>query len=129
MRLARLHRRIRNIRQDFLHKSATTLAKTKSVIVVENLNVRGMMRNHHLARHIGDAAWSEMKRQLAYKTTWYGSSLVQADRWLPSSKTCHDCGHVVDKLPLSAREWICPKCGIVHDRDVNAAVNLAALAT
>lgn len=129
LRLARLHRRIRNIRQDFLHKFTTSLAKTKSVIVLEDLNVKGMMRNHNLARSIGDVAWSETRRQLSYKTVWYGSRLALADRWYPSSKTCHDCGYKMDKMPLSVREWTCPKCGVVHDRDENAAQNLADLAS
>lgn len=129
LRLTRLHRRIRNIRQDFLHKFTTSLAKTKSVIVLEDLNVKGMMRNRHLARSIADASWAEMKRQLAYKTVWYGSRLVLADRWFPSSKTCHDCGYVMDKLPLSVREWTCPNCGVVHDRDENASQNLDDLAS
>lgn len=129
MRLARLHRKIRNIRQDFLHKLTTELAKTKSVIVLEDLNVKSMMRNHSLARHISDAAWSEMKRQLGYKTVWYGSRLVLADRWYPSSKLCNACGHKMDKMPLSVREWTCPECGVVHDRDENAAKNLNTLAS
>ena len=128
MRLARLHRRIRNIRRDFLHKFTTELAKTKSVIVVEDLNVKGMMRNHKLARYIADASWSEMKRQLGYKTVWYGSRLVLADRWYPSSKLCSSCGHKMDKMPLHVRPWTCPKCGVIHDRDENASVNLDALA-
>ncbi len=128
MRIRRLHRRIRNIRQDFLHKLTTRLAKTKAVIVVEDLNIKGMMQNHHLARHIGDAAWGEMKRQLDYKTRWYGSRMVEADRWYPSSKTCSACGYRLDKLPLSVREWVCPECGVIHDRDENAGKNLEALA-
>lgn len=127
MRLARLHGRIHNTRQDFLHKLTTELAKTKSVIVLEDLNVQGMMRNHSLARHIADAAWSEMNRQLSYKTVWYGSRLVLADRWYPSSKLCSACGHKMDKMPLRVREWTCPECGVVHDRDENASVNLDAL--
>lgn len=127
MKLARLHREIRNIRQDFLHKLTTELAKTKSVIVLENLNVSGMMRNHSLARHIADASWSEMKRQLAYKTVWYWSRLVLADRWYPSSKLCSACGHKMDKMPLSVRSWTCPSCGTIHDRDENAAQNLDSL--
>lgn len=129
IRLARLYRRIRNIRRDFLHKFTTGLAKTKSVIIVEDLNVKGMMRNRKLARHIADAAWSEMKRQLSYKTVWYGSRLELVDRWYPSSKLCSACGHKMDKMPLSVRTWACPECGTVHDRDENASKNLVALAS
>lgn len=128
-RLARLHRRIRNIRNDFLHKLSTELAKTKSVIVVEDLNVAGMKRNRSLARQISDAGWAEFRRMLAYKTQWYGSHLQLADRFYPSSKTCSACGHIMDKLPLHIREWACPACGVHHDRDGNAAQNLEALAS
>ncbi len=127
MRLARLHRRIRNQRQDFLHQATTALAKTKSVIVVEDLNVRGMVRNRHLARHISDAGWSEFRRMLAYKTEWYGSHLVVAPRFFASSKTCSACGAVKDELDLSERAYRCAECGMVLDRDLNAARNLAHL--
>ena len=129
MRLARLHRRIRNQRVDFLHKLSTKLAKTKSAIVVEDLHVRGMVRNRSLARSISDAGWAEFRRMLAYKTTWYGSRLVVADRWFPSSKTCSSCGYVLERLLLSERQWRCPACDVLHDRDVNAAMNLEKLAT
>lgn len=128
MRLARLHRQIRNQRQDFLHKATTTLAKTKSVIVVENLHVRGMIRNRHLSRHIADASWSEFRRMLAYKTVWYGSRLVVAPRFFASSKTCSACGAVKDKLLLSERVYRCDVCEAVIDRDLNAARNLENLA-
>ncbi|TEB07379.1 putative transposase [Pelotomaculum schinkii] len=122
--LARLHRRIRNSRQDFMHKLTTALAKTKSGIVIEDLNVRGMLQNDRLSRHITDVGWGEFRRQLAYKTVWYGSTLIVAPRFYPSSKTCSSCGYVMDSMPLSIREWDCPCCGVHHDRDVNAAVNL-----
>jgi putative transposase len=105
LRLARLHRRIRNIPRDFLHKLTTHLAKTKRVIVVEDLNVSGLLQNPHLARHIADSGWGEFRRMLAYKCTWYGSRLVVADRYYPSSKTCSACGHVLEMLPLYVREW------------------------
>lgn len=128
LRVARLHRRIRNIRLDFLHKLSTHLAKTKRVIVVEDLRVTGLLRNDRLARHIADAGWGEFRRMLEYKTQWYGSSLIVANRYFPSSKTCSACGHGMDKMPLHIREWTCPACGMDHDRDVNAARNLLALA-
>lgn len=127
-RLGRLHRRIRHIRQDFLHKLSTSLAKTKREIVIEDLNIRGMVRSGKLARHIMDAGWGELRRMLAYKTVWYGSRLTVAGRWYPSSKRCSDCGHVLTTLLLSIRGWDCPACGAHHDRDENAAKNLAALA-
>lgn len=130
MRLARLHRRIRNIRQDFLHKLSTHLAKTKSVIVVEDLNVSGILRNRRLARHIADSGWNTFRRMLEYKCTWYGSRLLVANRFYPSSKTCSSpgCGQVLEDLALNVREWTCPECGAHHDRDVNAARNLLKLA-
>ena len=129
MRLARLHRRVRNQRCDFLHQATTALARTKSVIVVEDLHVRGMVRNRHLARHISDAGWSEFRRLLAYKTVWYGSQLVVAPRFFASSKTCSVCGAVKEDLELSERVYRCEACESVLDRDLNAARNLAALAS
>jgi putative transposase len=125
--LARAHRRVRNQRLDALHKATTMLAKTKSVLVVEDLHVAGMLRNRHLARSIADASWGEFHRQLAYKSGWYGSRLVVADRWYPSSKTCSRCGLVKAELSLSERVFRCDGCGLVLDRDLNAARNLASL--
>jgi putative transposase len=119
---------MRNQRRDALHQATTRLAKTKSIIVVEKLNVAGLMRNHHLARQIADVGWGEFYRQLSYKTRWYGSRLVVADRFYPSSKICSGCGHVVSSLPLSRRTFICEQCGLAIDRDLNAAKNLARLA-
>lgn len=127
LQLARMHRRVRNIRQDFLHKLSTRLAKTKRVVAVEDLHVRGMVRNRHLARAIADAGWGEFRRMLGYKCTWYGSELVMAPRFFPSSKICSACGQVQEKMPLHIREWTCPACGAQHDRDINAARNLLAL--
>jgi putative transposase len=105
LRLARLHRRIRNVRGDFLHKVSTRLARTKSVVVLEDLNVGGMVRNRHLARHICDAGWSSFRRMLEYKSRWYGSKVVLAPRFFPSSKSA-ECGRVVENLRLSARMWV-----------------------
>jgi putative transposase len=119
LRLARLHRRIRNVRSDFLHQVSTRLARTKSVVVLEDLNVGGIVRNRQLARHISDAGWSSFRRMLEYKSRWYGSKVVMAPRFFPSSKKCSECGHVVENLPLSARMWVCPACGVEHDRDAN----------
>ena len=123
-KLAKIHARVANVRKDFLHKFTTKLAKTKSVIVVEDLNVKGMVRNHSLARSIMDQGWGEARRQFEYKTIWYGSYLLVADRFFPSSKLCSECGFKRVCLDLSIREWSCEGCGMVHDRDVNAAKNL-----
>ena len=125
--LARLHRRIRCRRSDFLHKATTDLAKTKSVIVVEDLSVRGTIRDRHLSRSIADAAWSEFRRMLAYKTQWYGSHLVVAPRFYPSTKTCSARGHVKAEMPLGQRVFRCEACGAEIDRDLNASRNLASL--
>ena len=124
MRLAKQHRRIKNVRMDFLHKLSTRLAKQHQQLFIEDLNVAGMVKNHNLSRHIADASWSEFRRQLEYKTTLYGSTVTVCSQWFASSKTCSACGWKLDSLPLSQRVWLCPKCEAVHDRDVNAAVNL-----
>jgi IS605 OrfB family transposase len=126
--VARAHARVANLRRDGLHKLTTRLAREYGTIVVEDLNVAGMLRNRRLARHIADAGFAELRRQLAYKTGWNGGRLIVADRWYPSSKTCSGCGTVKTKLALSARTYTCNACGLVLDRDLNAARNLAALA-
>jgi len=125
--VARIHTRVADRRRDHLHKLTTRLIRENQTIVVESLAVKNMVRNHSLARHISDAAWGELVRQLRYKAEWYGRNLVEIDRWYPSSKRCSDCGHVVASLPLDVRSWACPECGVVHDRDVNAAINLLAV--
>jgi putative transposase len=126
-RLARAHARVANIRRDALHKLTKDLATSHATIVVEHLNVAGMIRNRRLARVVSDAGFAEFRRQLGYKAAWYGSALVTADRWYPSSKTCSVCGTVKTKLPLSARVFDCEACGLRLDRDRNAANNLVAL--
>ncbi|MGI5176468.1 IS607 family element RNA-guided endonuclease TnpB [Dactylosporangium sp. CA-152071] len=127
-RLGRVHARVANLRRDGLHKLTTGLAREHGTVVVEDLNVTGMLANRRLARHITDAGFAEIRRQLAYKTTWNGGRLLVADRWYPSSKTCSGCGAVKTKLALHEREFVCQACGLVVDRDHNAALNLAALA-
>ena len=122
-KLARIHARIANIRGDTLHKLTTRLARDFKAVGIEDLNVRGMVKNHCLARAVSDQAFFEFRRQLAYKCEMTGVDLVVHDRWFASSKTCSVCGLVIDKLPLSVREWTC-ECGAVHDRDFNAAKNL-----
>ncbi len=124
-RVQRIHAHVADQRRNLIHETTTMLAKNYDLIVVEDLNVTGMLKNHALARHIGDAAWGEFVRQLDYKTKWYGSALVKADRFYPSSKTCSRCGAVKAKLGLNEREYHCEACGLVMDRDLNAATNLA----
>ena len=126
-KLAKVHRKIRNKRKDFLHKITTSLAKTKQEIVVETLDVLQMIKNRKFSKEISDVSWGEFVRQLEYKTKWYGSLLVKADKFYPSSKTCSNCGFKLEKLNISVREWSCPVCNTKHDRDINAAKNLAAL--
>ncbi|MFI2712842.1 IS607 family element RNA-guided endonuclease TnpB [Micromonospora sp. NPDC018662] len=127
-RLGRVHARVANLRRDGLHKLTTRLAREHGTIVVEDLNVTGMLRNPRLARHIADAGFAEIRRQLAYKTEWNGGRLLVADRWYPSSKTCSGCGTVKTKLALFERAYHCQTCSLSIDRDRNAALNLAALA-
>jgi IS605 OrfB family transposase len=127
VRIARAHARVANLRRDGLHKLTTRLAAEHGTLVVEDLHVSGMLRNRTLARHITDAGFGEIRRQLTYKTTWNGGRLHVADRWYPSSKTCSGCGAVKTKLALSQRVYDCEACGLVIDRDLNAARNLAAL--
>ena len=128
IQIARLHRKIANIRKDALHKLTTYLAKNHSEIVVEDLNVSGMLANHKLAKAISDMGFYELKRQLSYKCELYGAKLTEADRWFPSSKTCSNCGHKKEMLSLSERVFDCPDCGFSLDRDLNAAINLKNLA-
>ncbi len=124
LRLARLHRRVRNIRWDFLHQVTTWLAKTKPVIVIEDLNVRGLGRGR-LARSVADAGWGAFRRLLEYKTRWYGARLIVVPRGFPSTRRCSRCGAVGPPLPLSCRVFRCTACGLELDRDLNAAKNLA----
>jgi IS605 OrfB family transposase len=125
-KVARAHRKVRNARRDFLHRASTRLVRGNDVIVIEDLNVCGMVRNRHLARVIADCGWGEFRRQLEYKCERYGRRLVVIDRWYPSTKTCSACGHLLPELSLSSRTWQCPSCGTRHDRDVNAAKNILA---
>jgi putative transposase len=127
-RLAKLHARIANIRADALHKLTTDLSRRFHTIGIEDLNVRGMVKNRHLARSIMDMSFFEFRRQLEYKAAMRGGEIVVADRFFASSKTCSACRHKLDDLPLSLRQWKCPDCGAVHDRDVNAAINLKKVA-
>lgn len=127
-KLARLHARIAAIRINALHQLTTDLTRRFHTIGIENLNVRGMVRNRHLARSIADMGFFEFRRQLEYKAALRGGRVVVADRFYASSKTCSACAHTLGNLPLSMREWTCPGCGATHDRDVNAAINLKNMA-
>ena len=127
LKVAKIHSRIRDTRTDFLHKLTTKLVQENSLIAIEDLAIRNMVKNPKLARSISDTSWGEFFRQLEYKYDWYGRQLVKIDRFFPSSKRCNHCGFVMSKLPLSVRSWDCPSCqtkGI--DRDINAGKNILA---
>ena len=126
--LAKKHEKIANQRKDFLHKLSDRITDENQVIVIETLRSSNLMKNHKLAKAIGDVSWYEFSRQLAYKAEWKGRTLIKADRFYPSSQICSACGHRDGKKDLHIREWTCPICGITHDRDVNASKNLLALA-
>ncbi|MEA5522379.1 RNA-guided endonuclease TnpB family protein [Limnoraphis robusta] len=124
--VAKVYERVTKSRQDFLHKLSRKLVNENQVVVVENLNVKGMVRNHNLAKAISDAGWGIFTNFLAYKLEQKGGKLVEIDRWFPSSKLCSNCYYQIDELPLDIREWTCPHCGTRHDRDGNAAKNIRA---
>ncbi|PSF32950.1 transposase [Aphanothece hegewaldii CCALA 016] len=126
IKVALIHAQISDTRKDHLHKLTTQLVRENQTIVVENLAVKNMVKNHKLAQSISDASWGEITRQISYKCRWYGRNYIEIDRWFPSSKRCSDCGYVVEKMPLSVREWDCPNCGTSHDRDINASKNILA---
>lgn len=109
-----------------LHKLTTRLVRENQTLVIEDLTVRNMVKNHTLARAISDASWSEFRSMLEYKAAWYGREVIAVDRFFPSSKLCSVCGTLQKKMPLSVRTWTCDSCGTTHDRDVNAANNLLA---
>ncbi|MER5907781.1 RNA-guided endonuclease TnpB family protein [Streptomyces mirabilis] len=125
LKVAKIHARIADRRRDTLHKRTTRLVRENQTIVIEDLTVRNMVRNHRLARAISDAAWSEFRSMLEYKAQWYGREVIAVDRWFPSSRLCSACNTLQDTMPLNVRTWTCD-CGITHDRDVNAANNLLA---
>ncbi|RMF21095.1 MAG: transposase, partial [Cyanobacteria bacterium J083] len=143
LKLAKLHAKIADCRRDFTHKLTardgevaspcqiavltTQLVRQNQAIYTETLAVKNMMANHKLAKAIADCNWGELLRQLEYKCQWHDRKLVGIDRWFPSSKRCHNCGHILDKLPLDIREWQCPSCLKVNSRDINAALNILAV--
>ena len=126
LKVAKIYEKITNSRQDFLHKLSFNLVKNHDVIAIEDLNVKGMVKNRKLAKVISDSSWSAFTTMLAYKADWYGKQLVKIDRWFPSSKTCSNCNHLLTKaeLPLSVRTWNCPTCSQQNDRDINASINI-----
>ncbi|HNI63504.1 MAG TPA: RNA-guided endonuclease TnpB family protein, partial [Agitococcus sp.] len=127
LQLSKLHQRIKNIRQDALHKLSYYLTTRFNTVVLEDLNVKGMMQNGKLSRAIADVGFYELRRQVEYKAKYYGAKIVYADRFYPSSKLCSVCGFKHECLTLKDREWQCPHCETSHDRDVNAALNLKQL--
>ena len=124
LKIAKVHNKIADSRKDFLQKLSTKLIRENQTICLEDLNVSGMVKNHKLAKGISDASWSELVTMLKYKAEWYGRIISQISPWFPSSKLCSNCGFRLDKLPLNMRQWTCPECNSLHDRDINAAKNI-----
>ena len=124
LKVARIYEKITNSRMDLIHKTTTSLVKQFDTIYLEDLNVKGMMKNHKLAKAIGDVSWGKFIDVLEYKSNWNDKQVIHIDRFFPSSKTCSKCGWINNNLTLKDREWICPECGSVHDRDFNAAINI-----
>jgi putative transposase len=125
-KVARAYRKVTNTRKDFQHKLSRKLVNENQVIALEDLAVKNMVKNRKLARAISEQGWADFVTMIEYKARWAGRTVTRVDRFFPSSKTCHGCGHVVKKLPLNVREWVCPGCGTNHDRDINAAKNILA---
>lgn len=123
-KVARLHEKISNQRNDFLNKLSTDIIKNHDTICIENLNVKGMLRNHKLAKSIADVSWSSFVIKLQYKADWYGREMIKIDKWFPSSQICSECRHKDGKKTLEIREWTCPVCHAHHDRDINASLNI-----
>src|SRR5256885_8991937 len=126
LKVARLHKKIADRRRDYQHKLSTKIVRENQVVCIESLHVKNMVKNHSLAKAISDVGWSEFVRQLEYKAEWYDRTLVKIDKYYPSSKRCHHCGHILDLLSLDIRHWECPECQMSHDRDINAARNVLA---
>ena len=127
IKVARLHAKVADMRRDFQQQLSTRLLRENQTICLESLAVKNMLKNHCLAKAIQDVGWSEFVRQLEYKAAWYGRTVVKIDRFYPSSKTCSACGHILDELGLEVRTWVCPECGVCHDRDINAAKNIVSV--
>ena len=123
-KVARLHEKVMNQRNDFLNKLSTEIIKNHDIICIEDLNTKGMLRNHKLAKSISDVSWSSFVTKLQYKADWYGRKIIKIDKWFPSSQICSECGHQDGKKSLEIREWTCPICHAHHDRDINASINI-----
>ncbi|MBU5467878.1 IS200/IS605 family element transposase accessory protein TnpB, partial [Virgibacillus sp. MSJ-26] len=126
IKVARLHEKVMNQREDFLNKLSTEIIKNHDVVCIENLNTKGMLRNRKLAKSISDVSWSALVMKLEYKAKWYGKTIVKISRWYPSSQICSECGHQDGKKPLEIRDWTCSVCHEHHDRDINASKNILA---
>jgi len=124
LKVAKIHEKISNSRLDTLHKVSYELVRDNQLIAIEDLNIKGMIKNRKLSKHIADASWGNFVNLLQYKADWYGREVVKINRWYPSSKTCNECGWINQDLNLSVREWTCNSCGVVHDRDLNASINI-----
>lgn len=123
-KVARLHEKVMNQRTDFLNKLSTEVIKNHDIICIEDLNTKGMLRNHKLAKSISDVSWSSFVIKLQYKADWYGRKIIKVDKWFPSSQICSECGYKDGKKPLDIREWTCSICYTHHDRDINASINI-----
>lgn len=124
IKVGKIHEQIANNRRDFLHKQSTDIVKNHDLICIEDLSSKNLMKNHKLAKAIGDVSWSEFVRMLEYKAAWYEKQVVKISRWYPSSQICSNCGYISGKKPLRVRAWTCEKCASHHDRDINASINI-----
>ena len=123
-KVARLYEKMVNQRTDFLNKLSTDIIKNHDIICIEDLNVKGVLKNRKLSKAVSDVSWSSFVIKLEYKANWYGREVVKIDRWFPSSQICSDCGHKDGKKPLNILEWTCNNCEETHDRDINASINI-----